>query len=140
VNADVDLSFSRARFRGVPAGEAFVPGALNRVISAGVALTAPPAGAGLFAGVRLRHFGPRPLIEDNSVESRATSIVNGEVGYKLSDGVRLIAEGFNLFDAKVSDIDYFFASRLRDEPEPVEDIHFHAAIPRSARVALQVSF
>jgi hypothetical protein len=40
----------------------------------------------------------------------------------------------------VSDIDYFFESRLRDEPEPVEDIHFHAAIPRSVRVALKVSF
>jgi hypothetical protein len=40
----------------------------------------------------------------------------------------------------VSDIDYFFESRLQNEPEPVEDIHFHAAIPRSARVALQLSF
>jgi hypothetical protein len=54
--------------------------------------------------------------------------------------VRLFVEGFNLFDAEVSDIDYFFESRLRNEAEPVEDIHFHAAIPRSARVALQVSF
>jgi outer membrane receptor protein involved in Fe transport len=90
--------------------------------------------------VRLRHFGPRPLIEDNSVESRQTSIVNGELGYKFSEQLRLTAEGFNLFDAEVSDIDYFFESRLRDEPEPVEDIHCHAAIPRSFRLALQVSF
>jgi hypothetical protein len=66
--------------------------------------------------------------------------VNGEVGYKFSDRVRLRVEGFNLLDAEVSDIDYFFESRLNDEPEPVEDFHFHAAIPRSARVALQVSF
>ena len=49
-------------------------------------------------------------------------------------------EGFNLLDAEVSDIDYFFESRLRHERVPVEDIHFHAAIPRSARVALQISF
>jgi len=111
------------------------------VISAGIAVN-PPAGvrSGPFGGLRLRHFGPRPLIEDNSVESNSTSIVNGEVGYKFSDNVRVSLEGFNLFDAEVSDIDYFFESRLRDEPEPVEDIHFHAAIPRSARVALQVSF
>jgi hypothetical protein len=138
---DLDLSFSRARFVDVPAGEDFVPGALNRVISAGVAVN-PPAGvsAGTFGSLRLRHFGPRPLIEDGSVQSRSTSIVNGELGYKFSDRLRLRLEGFNLFDAEVSDIDYFFASRLRNEPEPVEDIHFHAAIPRSARVALQVSF
>src|SRR5688572_7660127 len=138
---DLDVSFSRARFVDVPAGEDFVPGALNRVIAAGLAVN-PPAGVnrGPFGSVRLRHFGPRPLLEDNSVKSRPTSIVNGEIGYQFSNKVRLAAEGFNLFDAEVSDIDYFFESRLRDEPEPVEDLHFHAAIPRSVRVALRVSF
>jgi hypothetical protein len=40
---DLDLSFSRARFLDVPEGEAFVPGALNRVISGGIAVN-PPAG------------------------------------------------------------------------------------------------
>jgi hypothetical protein len=80
------------------------------------------------------------LIEDNSVKSRSTSIVNGEIGYRFSHRIRLLVEGFNIFNSRVSDIDYFFESRLRDEPEPVEDIHFHAAIPRSARVRLQVSF
>jgi hypothetical protein len=141
VNLDLDLSFSKARFVDVPEGEDFVPGSLNRVISAGVSVN-PPAGVshGPFGGIRLRHFGPRPLIEDNSIESKSTSIVNGEVGYKFSEKVRLTLEGFNIFDAEVSDIDYFFESRLRDEPNPVEDIHFHAAIPRSARVALRVSF
>ena len=54
--------------------------------------------------------------------------------------MRLLVEGFNLFNSKVSDIDYFFESQLRGEPAPVEDLHFHAAIPRSARVALKVSF
>jgi hypothetical protein len=137
----VDLSFSRARFRDLPAGEDFVPGALNRVVSAGVEVN-PPAGVGSgpFGGLRLRHFGPRKLLEDGSIESKQTSIVNGEVGYKFSERVRLLVEGFNLLDSKVSDIDYFFESRLRGEPAPVEDIHFHAAIPRSARVALKVSF
>jgi hypothetical protein len=138
---DADVSFSRARFQDVPQGEYFVPGALNRVVSAGIGIN-PPAGVsrGPFGSIRLRHFGPRPLIEDNSVQSRQTSIVNGEVGYQFSDRLRLVVEGFNLFDAEVSDIDYFFESRLRDEPEPVEDLHFHAAIPRSARVALRVSY
>jgi outer membrane receptor protein involved in Fe transport len=141
VNLDVDVSFSKARFVDVTAGEDFVPGSLNRVISAGVAVN-PPAGVnhGPFGGIRLRHFGPRPLIEDNSVQSKSTSIVNGELGYQFTPKVRLTLEGFNLFDAEVSDIDYFFESRLQNELAPVEDIHFHAAIPRSARVALRVSF
>jgi len=138
---DVDLSFSRARLVDVPPGEDFVLGALNRVASAGISLDPPAAvSSGPFGSFRLRHFGPRALIEDNSVRSNATSIFNTEVGYKFSDQVRLRMEVFNLFDAEVSDIDYFFASRLRDEPGPVEDLHFHAAIPRSARLALQVQF
>jgi hypothetical protein len=29
---------------------------------------------------------------------------------------------------------------LQNEPAPMDDIHFHAAIPRSVRLALQVSF
>jgi hypothetical protein len=141
ITADLDVSFSRARYDDLPEGENFVPGALNRVISAGIGVN-PPAGVsqGLFGSLRLRHFGPRPLIEDNSVESKQTSIVNGEIGYKFSERVRLMLEGFNIFDAEVSDIDYFFESRLRNELEPVEDIHLHAAIPRSARVSLRVSF
>ena len=141
VALDLDIAFSHARFLDVPEGEDFVLGALNRVISGGIAVN-PPAGvrAGPFAGFRIRHFGPRPLIEDNSVESKSTTIVNGQVGYQFSDRFRLTLDAYNLFDAEVSDIDYFFESRLRDEPEPVEDIHFHAAIPRSARVALKVSF
>jgi TonB dependent receptor/Carboxypeptidase regulatory-like domain/TonB-dependent Receptor Plug Domain len=138
---DLDVSFSKARYVDVPEGENFIPGSLNRVISAGIAVNPPAAvSAGIFGGLRLRHFGPRPLLEDNSVQSKSTSIVNGEIGYQFSHRIRLIVEGFNLLDAEVSDIDYFFESRLRDEPAPVEDIHFHAAIPRSARVALRVSF
>ena len=140
--ADLDLSFSRARFIDVPSGEDFVPGALNRVVSAGLALE-PPEGrsSGPVGSLRLRHFGPRSLLEDNSIKSKSTSIVNGEIGYKFSDRLRLVLEGFNLFNAEVSDIDYYFTSRLPDEPaEGLEDLHFHAALPRSARLSFRVSF
>ena len=41
----------------------------------------------------------------------------------------------------VSDIDYYFASRLPGEPPGgVEDIHFHPAVPRTVRVGLVVGF
>ena len=48
--------------------------------------------------------------------SKSTTVWNGEVGYRLSGRARLVIEAFNLFDAKVSDIDYFYASRLPGEP------------------------
>ena len=69
------------------------------------------------------------------------TIWNGELGFRLSSRARLVVEAFNLFDAEVSDIDYFYASRLPGEPlDGVEDIHLHPALPRSARVGIQFSF
>jgi hypothetical protein len=138
VTVDGDLSFSRARFTdGDPAGDT-VPGALDRVVSAGV--TVEP-GRTFFGSLRVRHFGPRPLIEDASVSSKSTTLWNAEAGYRFSARARLVLELFNVFDASVSDIDYFYTSRLPGEPwEGIDDVHTHPSRPRSARVSLQVSF
>jgi hypothetical protein len=138
MTADADLSFSRATFSDIdPIGD-HIPGALARVISGGVTFEAKRP---LYGSVRTRHFGPRPLVEDASVQSKSTTLWNGEAGYRLSKQARISVELFNLFNARVSDIDYFYASRLPGEAsEGVEDIHTHPALPRSARVALRVSF
>jgi hypothetical protein len=71
---------------------------------------------GWFGSLRWRYFGPRPLIEDNSVRSQSTSLVNARVGYAVAKQVRAYVDVFNLFDRKASDIDYFYASRLQGEP------------------------
>ena len=135
---DGELALSRARFRNDdPAGN-YITGALDRVISAGVTIEPRQP---LFGSVRVRHFGPRPLVEDASVKSRSTTLWNGVVGYRLSAKARLVLDVFNIFDAAASDIDYFYASRLPGEPtEGVEDVHTHPALPRSARLSLQLSF
>jgi hypothetical protein len=138
MTAELDVSFSRATFTDDdPAGQ-FIPGSLDRVVSG--AVTVEPARR-IFGSIRLRHFGPRPLIEDATVKSTSTTIWNGEVGARLSDRARLTLEGFNLLNSDVSDIDYFYTSRLRDEPlDGVEDIHLHPSLPRSARLTLQLLF
>ena len=138
MTAEVDVSFSRAKFTDEdPAGN-FIPGALDRVVSGGV--TVEPERR-MFGSVRLRHFGPRRLIEDGSVTSQSTTIWNAEVGANLSRQMRLTFEVFNLFDSDVADIDYFYTSRLPGEPAlGVEDIHTHPSIPRTGRVALQIVF
>lgn len=83
---------------------------------------------------RLRYFGPRALLEDDSIRSDATAILNLGAGYKITDTIRLSLDVFNLLDAKHSDIDYFYESRLPGESdEGVEDIHFHPPCP-AARV------
>ena len=138
LTGELDLSLSRARFSDFDSAGDFIPGALDRVI--GGALTVTPARR-VFGSVRLRHFGPRPLIEDNSVQSAATTILNGEIGVRINERFNVVLEAFNLLDSDVSDIDYFYTSRLPGEPaDGVEGIHFHPSIPRTARVMLNVDF
>lgn len=138
LTADLDVSLSRARFTDPdPAGN-FIPGAIDRVISGG--LTVEPVHR-VFGSLRLRHFGPRPLIEDASVKSPATTLWNAEAGLRLSPRARVVIEVFSLFAADASDIDYFYRSRLAGEPaDGHDDIHTHPALPRSARLALQIGF
>jgi hypothetical protein len=135
---DGDLAFSRARFRDEDPAGSHIPGALDRVISAGVTIEPEHP---FFGSLRVRHFGPRPLIEDASVTSRGTTIWNGEAGYRVTRRARVVLELYNIFDAEVSDIDYFYPSRLPGEPaKGFEDIHTHPALPRSVRIGLHVRF
>jgi hypothetical protein len=138
LTAEADVSVSRARFTDDDPVGNNIPGALDRVVSG--AVTVEPAKR-VFGSIRLRHFGPRPLIENASVRSKSTTIWNGEAGYGVTNRTRLMLEVFNLFDSDVSDIDYFYTSRLPGEPlGGVDDIHLHPSLPRTARVTLQVSF
>jgi hypothetical protein len=86
--------------------------------------------------LRLRYFGPRPLTEDNRVRSHASTTLNGRIGYRIDPDTRVEIEGFNLANRKVSAIDYYYASQLRGEAGPVEDVHFHPIESRSFRVTL----
>jgi hypothetical protein len=138
LTVDADVSFSRARLVGAAESEDRIPGALDRVVTGGV--TIEPTRA-VFGSIRVRHFGPRPLTEDGSVMSQATTLWNAEVGCRLSSTARVVVEGFNLFDARASDIDYFYASRLPGEPaEGIGDVHTHPVVPRTLRVALRFAF
>jgi len=130
---DLDLSASRTRFTDEdPAGD-YIPGSLERVVSFGVTVDSLGPWFGM---LQYRYFGPRPLIEDNSVRSQSTQLTNLRVGYKIESKWRVHMDVFNLFDREDHDIDYFYASQLRGEAAPVDDIHFHPIEPRTFRVTL----
>ncbi len=135
---DADLSWSHARFTDDDQAGDFIPGSVETVFSAG--LTVDDV-RGVFGSLRVRFFGPRPLIEDDSVRSDATSLVNLAAGYKITPKVRLVLDVFNLFNVEDSDIDYYYGSRLPGEPaDGIEDIHLHPTLPRTARLGSRVAF
>ena len=131
--ADLDVSFTKARLLDVPLGEDRIPGAIEQVVAAGLGYEPQD---GLFGTIRLRHFGEYPLIEDNSMRSETSSLVNLSAGYKLGNA-RLTVQLLNVLDEEDSDVQYFYTSRLPGEPpEGVDDVHFHPAEPRELRVSL----
>jgi hypothetical protein len=135
---DADLAWSRSRFADDdPAGDR-IPGAVEGVASAG--LTVHDLGA--FSGsLRLRYFGPRPLIEDDSVRSEASATLNARASYRLSRRYTLNLDVFNLTNATASDIDYFYPSRLPGEPAGgIEDVHTHPLEPRTVRASITATF
>jgi outer membrane receptor protein involved in Fe transport len=94
-----------------------------------------------FGQLQLRHFGPRPLVEDNSQRSQSTTLASLRVGYKVTADTRVAVDVFNLLNRKASDIDYFYASRLAGEPlAGVADRHFHPVEPRTLRVGITTNF
>jgi len=138
---DADIAYSWARFTGDPDGN-YVPGAPEGVISAGLSIDDL---AGFLGSLRVQCFGPRPLIDDNSVRSQPSTIVNARLGYKFREkpleNWRLYLDVFNVFNARVSDIDYYYTSRVPGEPPAgVNDIHMHPQEPTEARLTLEMKF
>ena len=135
---DADVAFARARFRDDdPVGNR-IPGAVEGVASLAVAVDNLGP---WFGGAQLRYFGPRPLIEDNSVRSSSTAVINARLGYKLTPKSRIAIEGFNLANRKATAIDYYYTSRLPGEPaEGVSAVHFHPIESRSFRLSYVMNF
>jgi outer membrane receptor protein involved in Fe transport len=134
---DFDLAWSKARFTDFDSAGDYVPGAVERVASLGLAVNHP---SGWFGGARFRHFGSAPLIEDDSVRSDGTTLVNVEAGYRFSKRWKVSASVYNVFDREDNDITYFYESQLAGESEPVADIHFHPVEPRTVRMTLTAGF
>ncbi|MES2756083.1 MAG: TonB-dependent receptor [Pseudomonadota bacterium] len=133
LSVDFDLAFARARSRDFAPEGSRIPGAVEGVgqLAFTVDQLGPWSGA-----LRLRYFGPRPLIEDNSVRSAPSVTINGRLAYRISKTMKVELEGFNLANRRDSAIDYLYASRLKNEAAARDDIHFHPVESRSARLTL----
>jgi outer membrane receptor protein involved in Fe transport len=134
---DLHVSGSKATFTDANAAGNLIPGAIDKVASAGITIDKLN---NVFGSLQLRYFGPRPLIEDGSKSSKATTMVNLRGGYQFTPNWKVSVDIFNLLDRQASDIDYFYASQRKNETAPVDDIHFHPVEPRNVRFSLIGNF
>jgi hypothetical protein len=157
IHADLNAAFSRARFdHNVPpddlgCGDAspsypctqtiaitgrYIPNSPTNVIDAGLTAEHP---AGWFGSLRMRHFGESPLTEDNSARSPAYTTFDLQVGYKRAKWLFAL-DAFNVFNASWNDIEYYYVSRLQNEPAPRPDFVVHPGVPRTIRARFQYFF
>ncbi|GAA0526808.1 TonB-dependent receptor [Rhizomicrobium palustre] len=138
LSVDFDYAWSRARYTNHDPVGRYVPEAIAGTIDGGVALHDLPGAWRDWSGsLRVRYFGPRVLTQDGSLKSKGTSLLYLNLGYAISARWSAAMDIFNLLDSRVSDIDYFYTSRLPGEPlKGVDDIHTHPAEPRQFRVSV----
>lgn len=137
LSLDADLAWSWARFRDAAPEGSRIPGAVTTTANLGVSV----AGLGPWSGaLRLRWFGPRPLVEDNSVRSAGSALLNLRVAYRLSPQSQWSLEVYNLLNRRLNDIEYLYSSQLAHEAAPVLDRHLHPTEPRRLRVTFSHRF
>ena len=135
---DFDFAYTRARFTDFDVVGNRIPGAPALVASGGVTFGGD---SGWFGALRGRYFGPRPLIEDDSVRSPSSLIFNARAGYRFDNGVRVQLDVLNLFNTQTNQIEYYYLSRLPGEPiEGVADRHVHPAEPLAVRLTVAAKF
>ncbi len=135
---NADLAYSTARFTiHDPIGDA-VPQSIKGAAILGLSWRATDT---VQISLLDRWFGPRVLIEDGSVQSKASNLVQIQAKWQATSRLALTFGVFNLFNAQASDIDYYYASRLPGEPAAgVDDVHLHPVAPREWRVGMKWIF
>ena len=135
---DLDVAYTRARFTDFDFAGDRIPGAPAWVASGAITFGEE---TGWFGALKGRYFGPRPLIEDDSVRSLSSLIFNARAGYRFDNGLRVQFDGLNLFNARTNQIEYYYLSRLPGEPiGGVADRHVHPAEPLAVRLTLAGRF
>lgn len=135
---DLDVAYTSARFTDFDVAGDRIPGVPAWIASGAVTFGNE---TGWFGALKGRYFGPRPLIEDDSVRSLSSLIFNARAGYRFDSGIRLQLDVLNLFNAKTNQIEYYYLSRLPGEPiDGVADRHVHPAEPLAVRLTLAGRF
>ena len=90
--------------------------------------------------IRLRHLGPYPLLEDNSVRDKGSNVVNARGAWK-ADRFEVYAEVLNILDSHDKDMAYWYEAYIPTfDAAPVEGRLSRVVEPRTLRVGLKAYF
>lgn len=134
--ADVDLSVGDPRAMHTLKAKSYLPLAPRFSSVGGVTYRKQ---YGLNGSIRYRFLDDRPANEDNSVIAKGYFVTDATLNYtkqKWEAGLAIQ----NLFNIKWKETQFDTKSRLKDEPEPVSEIHFTPGTPFFARTSFTLFF
>jgi outer membrane receptor protein involved in Fe transport len=131
-----DLTYTYARSIDDPEGVNLIPLAPDFTATGGISVKHP---SGLAGGLRFRYLDDRPANEDNSIVADGYFVTDFNVNYSF-DKITVGVDIQNLFNTDWNETQFATESRLRNEPEPVEEIHFTPGVPFFAKARIAVKF
>lgn len=122
---DIHLNYAKAVLIDAPANENLIPMFPAWNSTGGVTYK---LNNGLNGGLRYRYMGPRPAIEDGSVIAKSYFILDVVARYtRTKFEIGLAIE--NIFNTRWDEAQFYDASRLRNESQPVVDFHYTPGTP-----------
>lgn len=134
--ADLDVIFCRARDIQAAKGENYLPLSVPLYGSGGLYVK---LANGLNGGWSARYMKSRPANEDNTLVAQGYFLHDLTANYtrrKYEVGLEIQ----NVFNAKWRDAQYEVTSRLKNEPQPVDDISFTPGMPFFAKLKFALFF
>ncbi|MGB8192981.1 MAG: TonB-dependent receptor, partial [Chitinophagaceae bacterium] len=133
---DMDANYCKGRSIDDPKGENYIP--LAPVFTAAGGITYKGK-SGVNGSMRFRYMHDRPANEDKSVIAKGYFINDLVVNYtKPKYELGLTVQ--NLFNARWKETQFDTESRLKDEPQPVSEIHFTPGTPFFIKMGLSYFF
>lgn len=133
---NTDLNYTYARSSEDPDGENYIPLAPDFTSTGGLSIKDWKNFSG---GINYRYIKDRPANEDNSIVAEGYFVTDLNLNYTLNNWTfGLIIE--NLFDTEWNEAQFATESRLFNEPESVEEIHFTPGSPFFLRAKISVRF
>ncbi|CAL2076779.1 TonB-dependent receptor [Tenacibaculum sp. 190524A05c] len=132
----VDANYTHARSINDPDGQNFIPLAPDFTLVSGLNINFKD---GFYGGINVRHIDNRPANEDNSIVAEGYTVADLNVGYRWKD-VSFGVQVQNLFDVDWNETQFATESRLQNEVNPVEEIHFTPGTPFFLKASIQYNF
>ncbi len=133
---NVDATYTHARSIDAIEGENFIPLSPDLTITGGVDVMLIK---GLYGSLDVIHLADRPANEDNSIVADGYTVTNINAGYRWNQA----SIGFqiqNLFNVEWNETQFATESRLQNELDSVEEIHFTPGTPFFMKAVFQYEF